>query len=595
MLLEKLQQYADRLDLSPPMYQKTPIRWLIDLDHEGNLLGFVPTTGEGKKEKNDRGKEYEAPHIARSAGVRAKLLADTGKYVLGLAGDKDKQERVNECHLAFVEQVKTCATATHDPFVLVVQQFLEKLDRTSLVIPDDFNPSHNLTFRIDGILPIHQKAVQNYWALAAGTDEDSRMESPADSNSMQCLICGETRPAVKRLPFKIKRIPGGQSSGMALISANAPAFESYGLEASLIAPTCQDCGERFSKAANSLIESEDTHITIGPLVYLFWTKDEVSFSVASLLSRPESSEVRVLIASAFSGQQAATFVDATPFYATALSASGGRVVVRDWVTTTVKNVQQELARYFALQQIVDLSDGMLGAPYGLFSLAASTVRDAKDLSPNVPKILLRVALKGGALPLWLLSEAVKRNRAEAGQWNEPKRYPYARSRLQQRIALIKMILLSQKDTLGEEDYMTRLDIENHDPAYLCGRLLAVLEAVQQAAIPGVNATVTDRFFGTASSAPASVFGHLIRGAMAHLGKLRKEKPGTYRALSQQLAEVQEPLTSFPKTLTLEQQGLFGLGYFHQKAADRAAAIAYQQAREQEKEKENSDSTAQQQH
>src|SRR5581483_9534558 len=301
MLLERLQQYADRLDLPPPMYQKTPIRWLIDLDHEGNLLGFVPTTGEGKKGKNDRGKEYEAPHIARSSGVRAKLLADTGKYVLGLIGDKDKQERVDDCHFAFVEQVKTCATATQDPFVTAVQQFLEKLDRTSLVVPDDLNPSHNLTFRVDGILPIHQKAVQNYWASVAGTDEDNETESPADS--MQCLICGEIRPAVKRLPFKIKRIPGGQSSGMALISANAPAFESYGLEASLIAPPCQDCGERFSKAANSLIESEETHITIGPLVYLFWTKEDVPFSVASLLSRPESSEVRALIASAFSGQR----------------------------------------------------------------------------------------------------------------------------------------------------------------------------------------------------------------------------------------------------------------------------------------------------
>ena len=139
--------------------------------------------------------------------------------------------------------------------------------------------------------------------------------------------------------------------------------------------------------------------------------------------------------------------------------------------------------------------------------------------------------------------------------------------------------------------MTQLETENRDPAYLCGRLLAVLETVQQAAIPGVNATITDRFFGTASSAPASVFGHLIRGAMAHLGKLRKEKPGTYRALSQRLAEVQEHLTTFPKTLTLEKQALFGLGYFHQQAAARAAAIAYRQAREQEKDAESTGSAA----
>ena len=79
---------------------------------------------------------------------------------------------------------------------------------------------------------------------------------------------------------------------MAIISANVPAFESYGLEASLIAPTCQECGERFSKAANELIENERTHITIGPLVYLCWTREEHGFSLASLLSTPEPEEVK---------------------------------------------------------------------------------------------------------------------------------------------------------------------------------------------------------------------------------------------------------------------------------------------------------------
>jgi CRISPR-associated protein Csd1 len=576
MLLERLRQYADRLDLPPPMYQKTPIRWLIDLDGEGNLIGFVPTTAEGGKGKNDRGKEYEAPYVARSSGVRAKLLADTGKYVLGLAGEKDKQERIDECHQAFVEQVKACAAATGEVSVQAVLQFLETLNLSKLSLPKDFNPAHNLTFRVDGALPMHLQTVQNYWASVAGGGD--RDEAESTGGLMQCLICGQLRPAVKRLQFKIKRIPGGQSSGMALISANAPAFESYGLEASRIAPTCQDCGERFSKAANVLIEGEDTHITVGPLVYLFWTREEMPFSVAALLSHPEPDEVRALIASVFSGQQAATGLETAPFYATAFSASGGRVVVRDWLDTTVANTRQNLARYFALQQIVE-RDGAVGAPYGLFPLAAATVRDAnRELPPNVPQVLLHMALKGSPLPLWLLFQAVKRNRAEQ-RITRP------------RAALIKMVLLSQRGTLTKEDTMTQLEPENRDPAYLCGRLLAVLEAVQQAAIPGTNATITDRFFGTASSAPASVFGRLIRGGMAHLGKLRREKPGTYEALRRKLAEVQEHLATFPKTLTLEQQGLFGLGYFHQQAADRAAAIAYRQSRDERKNDSDAGSAA----
>jgi CRISPR-associated protein Csd1 len=567
MLLEKLCQYADRLDLSPPMYQKTPIRWLIDLDSKGNLIGFIPTSSEGKKGKSERGKEYDAPHIGRASGVKAKLLADNGEYALGLARDKSKQTRVDECHHAFIEQIRECARATGEKAVTIALRFLEQLDVKSILVPKELDPAQTLTFRVEGILPIELKSVQNFWANFATTQEPTETEL-ADV-FMQCLICGERRPAVRRLPFKIKRIPGGQPSGMALISANAAAFESYGLEASLIAPTCQSCGERFSKAANALIESDHSHITVGPIVYLFWTKNDSPFSVASLLSRPEPEEVRTLIASGFRGQQAATQVDSMPFYATAFSASGGRVVVRDWLDTTVERARQNLARYFALQQITE-RDGTEGRPHGLFALAAATVRDAnRDLAPNVPQLLLHMALKGGPLPKWLLFQAVKRNRAE-------------QTITRPRAALIKMVLLSYQENLVKEDMMSQLETDNRDAAYLCGRLLAVLESVQQAAIPGVNATVTDRFFGTASSAPASVFGHLIRGAMAHLGKLRKEKPGTYEALRRRLAEVQESLKTFPKTLTLEQQGLFGLGYFHQQAADRAAAIAYRQSHEIEK-------------
>ena len=243
------------------------------------------------------------------------------------------------------------------------------------------------------------------------------------------------------------------------------------------------------------------------------------------------------------------------------------MAVRDWLDTTIAEVRRHLARYFALQQIVEW-DGNEGRPYGLYALAAATVRDMKrELPPNVPKSLLHMALKGGPLPMWLLSQAVKRNRAE-------------QRITRNRAALIRMVLLSQQPDFSQEDVMVKLDPENRDPAYLCGRLLAILEAVQHAAIPEAGATITDRFFGTASSAPASVFGRLIRGSQAHLAKLRKERRGTYEALQKRLEEIQVGLPTFPKTLTLQQQGLFGLGYYHQRAADRAAAIAYKQAREE---------------
>src|SRR5262249_17003626 len=191
-------------------------------------------------------------------------------------------------------------------------------------------------------------------------------------------------------------------------------------------------------------------------------------------------------------------------------------------------------------------------------------RDVNKLSPSVSQALLRVALHGGQLPEGLLFQAVQRNRIEQGVTRA-------------RAALIKMVLLSQ--ATFPEDSMTDLEPNNSDAAYLCGRLLAVLESLQRTAIPGTKATVTDRFFGTASSAPASVFGRLLRGAQAHLGKLRKEAGGAYGAYQEKLEAIQNGLRDFPQLLKLQDQGKFCLGYYHQRASDRAAARAAREAHE----------------
>ncbi len=540
MLLEKLVEYSQRLDLAPTMYQKMRIRWLIDLDSDGRVKGFVSQEGEGRRGR--RGIERLAPHAQRTSAIRAKLLADNGEYVLGLPKNDGDAEKVAMRHEAFVAKVRACAKATQEPTVEAVLRFLKNLQPEALDIPEGLSPADNLTFRVDDVLPIELAQVRDYWARAV----------EPGSGLMQCLICGKERPPVKRLPFKIKGIPGGQTSGVVLISANRKAFESYGLEASLIAPTCHQCGECFVKAANALIENESTHITIGPLVYLFWTREQTEFAFASMLSNPEPDEVRELIRSTFSGQRAATAMDVIPFYATAFSASGGRLAVREWITTTLAEAQRHLARYFVLQRIVDW-DGATNRYSGLYALAASTVRDVRqELPPNTPKALLRLALHGGPLPMSLLFQAVRRNRAEQ-RITRP------------RAALIKMVLLSQQPSIEKEDAMVQLDPENRNPAYLCGRLLAVLEAVQRAALPRINATITDRFFGTASSAPASVFGRLLRGAQPHLSTLRRDRPGLHHFWQRRIEGVLAGLERFPKTLTLEEQGVFALGYYHQRA------------------------------
>jgi CRISPR-associated protein Csd1 len=194
---------------------------------------------------------------------------------------------------------------------------------------------------------------------------------------------------------------------------------------------------------------------------------------------------------------------------------------------------------------------------GVYPLAASAYRDAnKEMMPTVPAALVRAALMGGHLPDDLLVRAVRRTRAE-GDVSRP------------RAALMKLVLsYGRGEALSET--LERLAPDHPGAAYHCGRLLAELEELQRAAIPGVKATLVDRYYGSASSTPASVFGNLMRNSNAHLGKIRKERPGVGVAIQRRIEEIATSIGDrFPNTLTMREQAIFALGYYHQRAHNRA--------------------------
>ncbi len=558
MLLQRLSEYAGRLPSPPPaLYGEVPVRYIIDLDPSGHLLNPRPTdTSDPASPSTRRGKRVVVPQIQRSVGIKPLLLADNAEYTLGLARPESKPGRVHDCHEAYMALLDRCYTETRDPSVGAVQAFLHDDPADALDLDDDFDRGAAIAFRVGlGPLVTDLPAVQAFWAATNDPDADPDKPAPV----MQCLVCGERRPVLSRLQGKLKRVPGGQTSGTALISANAPAFESYGLDASLIAPTCASCGERFTRAANNLLASDTNRITVGGVAFLAWTRSDVGFNLLTYFDDPQPEQVRDLIAFVRTGRFNPE-IDDTAFYATALSGSGGRVVVRDWIDTTVGQVRQHLARWFADQQIVD-AYGQPAAPLNLYRLAVGTVREAKDLPPTTPRAMLYAAVTGIPLPKGLLYQAVRRNRAEQGM-------------TYQRAALIKLVLRShdgRTESVTTEDMMVQLNPANSSQAYQCGRLLAVLEETQRQALG--KTTIVERFFGTASSAPASVFGRLLRGAQPHLSKLERDKRTVYGALQRSLEEVQSHLETFPRTLTLEDQGLFALGYYHQRAHNRAQAIA----------------------
>jgi CRISPR-associated protein Csd1 len=229
-----------------------------------------------------------------------------------------------------------------------------------------------------------------------------------------------------------------------------------------------------------------------------------------------------------------------------------------------------MKRYFRLQELVDW-DGSPGPWRSVTQLTNATLRIPKgandEASPNVPRSLVRAAFNGGPLPESLLWEAVRRNRAEQRV-------------LRDRAVLIKMVLASRRGDEEGAAWMVQLDEAYDAPAYLCGRLLAVIDAIQYAALGSVGASAVDRFYGTASSAPITVFPRLLNGAQPHLGKLRRDRRGQYLMLDRQLQGVMEKLRSnFPTVLTLEDQGLFALGFYHQRAADTRARQERREARD----------------
>ncbi|HLZ71305.1 MAG TPA: type I-C CRISPR-associated protein Cas8c/Csd1 [Dehalococcoidia bacterium] len=558
MLLQRLKDYADEcMQLPPPLYSETPIRYVIELNEDGTPRSRIPTdTSDPKDPRAKRGQRRLAPQVQRANVIRPLLLADKADYTLGMGGEGAKPERVAACHVAYLDLLQRCADATDEPDVQAIQQFLGDDPASQLELPEDFDTSGLITFSVwrgyAASFPIDLPSVRAFWFSV--NDPDAK----GDASRMQCLICGQERPVLERLQGKIKGVPGGQTAGTAIISANAAAFESYGLEASLIAPTCGDCGEKFTKAANELIASEQNRIILGGAAFIFWTRQPVpAFSFRSFLTEPKPEEVRDLLRTLRSGGLPPA-VDATKFYATVLSSSGGRCVVRDWIDTTVGEAAAHLAAWFERQRIVD-AFGAEPPPLGVYRLAGATVRELKDVAPTTPRALLEAALDGTPVPASLLFQAVRRNRAE-------QRVTHPRA------ALIKLVLLSQRhDSELQEGEMVRLDPAHPNAAYHCGRLLAVLEEVQRLALPGIKATIVDRFFGTASSAPGSVFGRLVRGAQPHLGRLDRDRHGAYLALQRRLEEVQGALDGYPRVLNLEEQGLFALGYYHQRAFDREQA------------------------
>ncbi|MHB1462694.1 MAG: type I-C CRISPR-associated protein Cas8c/Csd1 [Armatimonadota bacterium] len=558
MILQQLVKDAPHIsETTPRLYGPQAVKWIIDIDEEG---AWIQTICTSSGEKKNRGMTINAPILAakRTCGLVPQLLCDKAVYALGLPNPKKGEvlaekhiETANKCLGLFTAQLKDCYEQTQNPAVSAVLKFLNHLLQTpenKLQYIPEITPDDIVTWRCDGTMVIDFQDVRNYWATVNSEDDEGKKGT--------CQLCRSLTEIPERLPVALKNVPGGQSAGVPLVGINANAFESYGLKNACNASICSNCAEAYGQALNHMIITDKMHLRIGPVITVFWSSQGHCDEVFSLLDEPDPSAVEALLTAYRTGRKEAVEVNTANLYVVTLSGNAGRVAIRDWMDITINQAKTNLARWFDLIDTVD-NYGQQGKPIKLVSLACCPYLKGKEfdqMTPQMPRTLVNSALKGYPLPLWLLSITMNRCRAEQNVSHV-------------RAALMKAVLNSQPHM---EKIMPQLNENDNRPSYVCGRLLSVIEQIQKSASPGINATLVDRYFGAASTAPATVFGNLLSDAQAHLGKLRKTNGGAYESCQRRLEEVLGLIEhDFPKTLTLHEQALFSLGYYHQRATSRA--------------------------
>jgi CRISPR-associated protein Csd1 len=358
---------------------------------------------------------------------------------------------------------------------------------------------------------------------------------------------------------------GAQTTGASIVSFNLDAFTSYGHEQGDNAPISEAAAFAYTTALNKFLERDSRHrIQIADASTVFWAEaanaeavNESEMLFGALLGVDEelqSDKVRTVLAKIRAGQP---FADAAPelakgvrFFVLGLSPNAARLSVRFWLEDDFGQIAERFVRHLEAMRIEPPPKDESPSIWRCL-IETAVQRKSENILPNIAGEWLRAILTGSPYPLTLLATVLMRLRAD-------------RDLNALRVAILKSVLLTRS-----KEVPVSLDLENRDPGYLLGRLFAAFEYAQTQALGGsVNATIRDKYYGTASATPRAVFPLLQRTATHHLSRLRKDKPRRARWLDDQIGQIidlAEPEKLFVSTLTAQRQALFAIGYYHQKS------------------------------
>ncbi len=573
MILQSLNQLYERLaedpnyEIAPPGFSPQKISFCIRIKPDGTLVQI-----EDARKPDERGRMQNdvmlVPGEAKppGAGINPGILWDNQTYLLGRQPEDKPAGFGLKRFEAFRQRHLELEQAIDEPAFSAVCRFLqhwtpEKIEEHPLL--NDVGTGFGI-FALQGEKrPVHEsKKIQDWWR---GTLVENG-EEPVES--AQCLLTGNSAP-IARLHPKIKGVTGSQAAGASIVSFNATAYESYGKTQSYNAPVGEDAAFQYGTALNSLLtgpQSKKHRIRIGDTTTVFWTEKpsilEDNFAdifsggsqaieeVQDITKREQIQRLLEAIRSG-TGYQEHGESD-TPFYILGLAPNAARVAIRFFHRSTTAELISKLHDHQQCLEMVRQFTEPVGKRFAdpefpaIWQILRETARVADEIPPLLGGAITRAIVEGSPYPEGLFSSIIRRIQAD-------RTINYLRA------ATLKAILVRNH----QQTIPTMLDTGNTDPAYLLGRLFATLEKTQEDALGSVNAGLRDKFYSSASATPASVFPRILRTYQHWLSKLNGGSKVNRERLVQEILSSIEA-TGFPNQFSLKKQGVFAIGYYHQR-------------------------------
>lgn len=570
----------------PKGWSREKISWEFVIDQEGNLISAIPQCDDSHPYMT----MFVPEHTAKTSGDKVFFLCDSAAIFLGIGTEKNVREHKlsSECHQAFLCE-------SDDPAARAVCEFFSREhDNEPAAVACKESPDGLAVFRLlgDDSLVHEREAIRDIWDSRADSWRGSASKKNTGKSSVgpqmvQCSVTGVMSKPATLFPL-LKGVPHAQSTGASLVSFNCDAFCSYGKtkdDQAMNSAMSDAAAFKAGSALRYLMADKRHYIALGIDRLLFWTDRESTpelNDIALFLKMDEFEapatgdedhalldELHEKLVAIKDGRSHGDVDESTRYYLMCVSPNIARLSVRFFETGTLGDLNRRFGQYLRDIDLVDpLGQGSCLRPRSIRTYINQTAPLGK--SDNVPETLvastLRAMLRGDAFPYSLYSQLIERMRVDKGYNSRNGKKCEA---MHLRVPMLKACLVRwarlQHDETTERSLTVSLNEDNDNRGYVLGRLFAALERAQRDALgQNINATIRDRYIGSASTTPARVFPQLLKLAQHHISKA--EYGGVSERAIESIMSKIDSAEGFPATLSLSEQGQFYIGYYQQKAA-----------------------------